>query len=110
MISKGRIVMASIHIIEDIEYYCSYLLVMKEGRLIYKGTRENFIKKVEGLVWEADSNKNILFNDINRDKVITTLATENLSYIRYISEEPLTPNSKMAEINLKDAYIAHSMI
>jgi energy-coupling factor transporter ATP-binding protein EcfA2 len=34
IISRGRIVMATTHIVEDIEYYCNYLLVMKEGQLI----------------------------------------------------------------------------
>ncbi len=51
IISKNRIVLATTHIVEDIEAYCTHLLVIKEGRLIYNGKKENFIKETEGMIW-----------------------------------------------------------
>ncbi|MBW9153246.1 ABC transporter ATP-binding protein [Clostridium estertheticum] len=110
VISKNRIVLVTTHIVEDIEYYCNYLLVIKAGELIYKGTKENFINEVSELLWESDVDVDTL-NKINTSgNVLTTLNSTNFSHIKYISEEPLTPDSVKVKVNLQDAYIIHSRL
>ncbi|MBU3178835.1 ATP-binding cassette domain-containing protein [Clostridium estertheticum] len=110
VISKNRIVLVTTHIVEDIEYYCNYLLVIKAGELIYKGTKENFINEVSELLWESDVDAGTL-NKINASgNVLTTLNSTNFSHIKYISEEPLTPDSVKVKVNLQDAYIIHSRL
>jgi ABC-type multidrug transport system ATPase subunit len=110
VISKNRIVVASTHIVEDIEYYCNYLLVVKEGRLIYKGTKEDFIKAVDEIVWEADVDVDTMLNIKATNKIITTLKADEFSHIKYISKEPLTKDSVKAKVNLQDAYIVHNSL
>jgi ABC-type multidrug transport system ATPase subunit len=110
VISKNRIVVASTHIVEDIEYYCNYLLVVKEGRLIYKGTKEAFIKAVDEIVWEADVDVDTILNIKATNKIITTLQADEFSHIKYISKEPLTKGSVKAKVNLQDAYIVHNSL
>ncbi|MBU3100066.1 MULTISPECIES: ABC transporter ATP-binding protein [Clostridium] len=110
VISKNRIVLVTTHIVEDIEYYCNYLLVIKAGELIYKGTKENFINEVSELLWESDVDVDTL-NKINASgNILTTLNSSNFSHIKYISEEPLTPDSVKVKVNLQDAYIIHSRL
>ncbi|MBX4264948.1 ABC transporter ATP-binding protein [Clostridium estertheticum] len=110
VISKNRIVLVTTHIVEDIEYYCNYLLVIKAGELIYKGTKENFINEVSELLWESDVDADTL-NKINASgNVLTTLNSTNFSHIKYISEEPLTHDSVKVKVNLQDAYIIHSRL
>ncbi|MBX4259440.1 ATP-binding cassette domain-containing protein [Clostridium estertheticum] len=110
VISKNRIVLVTTHIVEDIEYYCNYLLVIKAGELIYKGTKENFISEVSELLWESDVDVDTL-NKINASgNILTTLNSSNFSHIKYISEEPLTPDSVKVKVNLQDAYIIHSRL
>lgn len=108
IISKDRIVLATTHIVEDIEYYCNYLLVIKDGRLIYKGTKENFIEEVDGMLWETDVDTDTLIKIKSTNKVITTLNGSEHTHIKYISKEPLTKSSLKAKVNLQDAYIVHS--
>ncbi|MFL0267299.1 ATP-binding cassette domain-containing protein [Candidatus Clostridium radicumherbarum] len=108
VISKNRIVLATTHIVEDIEYYCSYLLVIKDGKLIYSGTKENFIKEIEGTLWEADMDAETYIKVREKNIVITTLQNKDYFHIKYISNEALTNNSVCAKVNLQDAYIAHS--
>lgn len=108
LISKNKIVLATTHIVEDIEYYCIYLLVIKEGRLIYKGTKEEFIKGVEGLLWETDVDADTLIKIKSTNKVITTLQASDTFHIKYISNVPLTPDSINCKVNLQDAYIVHN--
>lgn len=110
VISKNRIVLATTHIVEDIEYYCNYLLVIKEGKLIYSGTKENFINEAEKVVWEADVD-NTTFGEMASDnKVITTIQLGDKYHVKYINEKPLTGDSEQAKINLQDAYIVHSKL
>ncbi|MBU3075023.1 ABC transporter ATP-binding protein [Clostridium estertheticum] len=110
VISKNRIVLVTTHIVEDIEHYCNYLLVIKSGELIYKGTKENFINEVSELLWESDVDVDTL-NKINASgNILTTLNSSNFSHIKYISEEPLTPDSVKVKVNLQDAYIIHSRL
>ena len=109
-ISKDRIVLATTHIVEDIEFYCNYLLVIKEGKLIYKGTKENFVEEVKDKLWEEDVDIDTLIKIKSTNKVITTIAKDNLTHVKYISEKSLTNNSVKAHVNLQDAYIIHSKL
>lgn len=108
VISKDRIVLATTHIVEDIEYYCNYLLVIKKGELIFKGTKDTFMKEADGKLWEADVDQDTLNKILSDHKVLTTLEADNCLHIRYMSDEPLTDNSAKAKINLQDAYIIHN--
>lgn len=108
VISKNRIVLVTTHIVEDIEHYCNYLLVMKEGKLIYKGTKENFMQKIDGMLWEDDVDINMLLKIKATNKIIATFQNKELSHIKYISNIPLTPNSIKSCINLQDAYIVYN--
>lgn len=108
IISKNRIVMVTTHIVEDIEYYCNYLLVIKEGSLIYKGTKENFIKEASHLIWEDYVDIDTLTKIMSTSKVIMNSNENDICHIKYISKEPLTKNSINCPINLQDAYIIHN--
>ncbi len=109
IISKDKIVLATTHIVEDIEYYCNYLLVIKEGRLIYKGKKQQFIKEVEGMLWKATVDEKTYDNIENLGKIITTnYIDRNITDIRYASSVPLTTDSVNIVPTLQDAYIIHS--
>lgn len=108
VISRNRIVLATTHIVEDIEYYCNYLLVINHGELIYKGTKENFIKEVDGLLWEADVDTETLIKITEKNLVLTTIYNEKSCHVKYVSNKPLTENSVNIKVNLQDAYIIHN--
>ncbi|ERI93574.1 ABC transporter, ATP-binding protein, partial [Clostridiales bacterium oral taxon 876 str. F0540] len=108
VISKDRIVLATTHIVEDIEYYCNYLLVIKKGQLIYKGTKENFIKEIEGMLWEDSVDSDTMKKIKETNEVIRTIENGGKYLIRYIGTEPVTSSSVEAKANLQDAYIVHS--
>jgi len=108
-ISKNRIVLATTHIVEDIECYCNYLLVIKNGRLIYNGKKDDFIKEVDGMLWEAEVDANNHDKILEKGKILTTQYIYNgRTKVKYVSKEPLTTNSENINANLQDAYIIHS--
>jgi len=108
VISKDRIVLATTHIVEDIEYYCNYLLVIKKGQLIYKGTKENFIKEIEGMLWEDSVDSTTMKKIKETNDVIRTIENGDKYLIRYIGRESVTSSSVEAKASLQDAYIVHS--
>lgn len=108
IIGKNRIVLATTHIVEDIEAYCTHLLVIKEGRLIYNGKKEDFIKETEGMIWQGIMEGADLAKVRDIAQVLTTSQTAEGTQIKYISKEPLTSNSIKVSPNLQDAYIIHS--
>lgn len=108
VISKDRIVLATTHIVEDIEYYCNYLLVIKKGELIYKGSKENFIKEIEGMLWEDSVDSATMKKIKETNDVIRTIENGDKYVIRYIGREPVTSSSVEAKASLQDAYIVHS--
>lgn len=106
IISDGRIVMATTHIVEDIEYYCNYLLVMREGRLIYKGTKDNFVEKTRGIIWKATGDLDTFKLIKAKGEVLANVHKDEAMEIKYICREKLTSESEEIEPNLQDAYIA----
>jgi len=105
IISRGRIVMATTHIVEDIEYYCNYLLVLKEGRLIYKGTKDDFIEKAKGMIWKTKGDAEVFQLIKSKGEILTCAQKGEILELKYISKEKLTCDSEAIEPNLQDAYI-----
>lgn len=109
IISTNRIVLVTTHIVEDIEFYCKYLLVIKKGELIYKGKKDDFIKEVQGMLWQAEVDKKSYDEVLVNGKILTTNYISNdCTRIKYMSKEPLTSGSVNVDVNLQDAYIMHS--
>ena len=50
--AANKIVLLSTHIVSDVEYIASQILVMKNGRLIHSGKPEEIIRTIQGRVWE----------------------------------------------------------
>lgn len=109
-VSKDRILIVTTHIIEDIEDYCNYLLVIKDGGIIYTGTTENFIKAVEKMVWEVEVDLKGYEKILKNNKVLKTIIIGERVKVKYVSKLPLTVDSVQVKITLEDAYIIHSSL
>ncbi|MEQ8154668.1 MAG: ABC transporter ATP-binding protein [Clostridiaceae bacterium] len=109
VMAEGKIVLVTTHIAEDIEQYCNYLLVIKDGELIYKGTKERFINEAEGLLWESRVNHSTYSSIKASAHVIAASNSKESISIKYISGRPLTGDSIRVKVNLQDAYLIHNM-
>lgn len=107
VMSRERIVFVTTHIVEDIENYCNYLLVLNKGSLIFKGSKDDFIKQVKGYLWEEilDTIDVIVLKD--QVKIINSIPSGDKIRVRYISKEKLRDNATPIDISLQDAYIIH---
>lgn len=104
--AHDRIVLISTHIVPDVEYIANQNAVMKEGRLIAKGTTEELVKIIDKKVWTARIPMACL-PEYERKLQIVNLRNEekNQIVIRYLAEEPCTDNSQPATPHLEDLYL-----
>lgn len=107
VMSRGRIVFVTTHIVEDIENYCNYLLVLNKGSLIFKGSKDDFIKEVKGYLWDEVLEINDVTTLKKQVRIINSIPSGDKIRVRYISKEKLRDNATAADISLQDAYIIH---
>ncbi len=107
VMSRGRIVFVTTHIVEDIEYYCNYLLVLNKGSLIFKGSKDDFIKEAKGCLWDEVMDINDAIELKKQVKIISSIPSGDKIRVKYISKEKLSDNSNDSDISLQDAYIFH---
>lgn len=99
-ISSNRIILLSTHIVQDIEYVANEIIIMKQGKILVSGSRNNILKSVEEKIWECDdiekNNHVIICNQRNEnDKIIS----------RVISNECPGENAKKVSPCLDDVYL-----
>lgn len=104
--AQNRIVIVSTHIVSDIEYIASQIVIMKDGRLAAEGPEENLIRLIRGKVWSCSIPAAAL-PEYERKLRITNLRNEmdgRLS-VRYLAEHPFDPNDISVDPRLEDLYL-----
>jgi len=110
VMSRERIVFVTTHIVEDIENYCNYLLVLNKGSLIFKGSKDDFIKEVKGYLWEEVLNTIDVIVLKDQVKIINSIPSGDKIRVRYISKEKLRDKGTAIDISLEDGYIVRCVL
>ena len=109
--SRKNTVIVSTHIVSDIEYIASNLLLIKEGRLLAQGDYRELLNQLQGMVWEeVDNSDNIrsLRNKIEMaGGIITNFKGENYNEnrLRYVSLTKQSNKSIKRAPELNDYYL-----
>lgn len=104
--SRERIVLFSTHVVEDLAATCNCLAIMKQGKIVYKGTISELIKSIFGCVWLCNITDEKEVQKIAERYLISSKQyTEKGLQIKLISKEKPTINSIQTEVTLEDAYI-----
>ncbi len=105
-VSKNKIVILATHVVSDIECIAKELLLLKEGKLIDRGTCEELLKSVEDHVFE----KNCQLEEVKhlREKFKygnISQGKNNITY-RIVGDEcPDGFNKATSVVNLEDVYL-----
>lgn len=104
--AHDRIVLISTHIVSDVEYIATQNAVMKNGKLLAKGTTEELVKMVNQKVWTARIPINRL-TEYEKRLPIVNIRNEDSGQIsiRYLSDAPCTEDSRPAAPHLEDLYL-----
>lgn len=102
---RDKIVLLSTHIVSDVEYISSEILMMKSGRIIRQGRREDILNFVKGSVWEVSINAENA-ERIAKAGVIVNIKNEgDTEKIRLIAEKKPDENAVLAAPALEDVYM-----
>jgi len=104
--AQQRIVLISTHIVSDVEYIANRNAIMKDGKIIAAGTTEELVKMMDGKVWQGTIPAERLHHYERTVRVVTVRNEEggNVS-VRYVTENPVLPDSQAAAPRLEDLYL-----
>lgn len=104
-IASNRTIIFSTHITADIEHLCNNICVLELGEVKYLGDKNEFIRRIEGRIWEhtgtpADEEM------LRRETVVTSVTyIDGKPCVRYVADTPHTPDTQSVKPTLEDAYI-----
>lgn len=108
MISKlgsEAIVLLSTHIVSDVEYIADTILVMKDGKMLHSGRREEILKAVSGKVWECEVTQDAMAGLTEKYNVVNVREEHGKYCLRLIAEEKPNETAKVEEPTLEDLYL-----
>lgn len=103
--SNGRIVILSTHIVEDIEFTCENLAILKEGICLYHGKAKELLNKANGSVWSASIERGEL-EKIRKDyNIVSTVSDGDLIKTRILSQQKPIEKAELVKPSIEDAYL-----
>lgn len=104
-LSEERLVLLSTHIVSDIEYIANEIWLMKDGKLMHKGTADALINSMPETVWECVAEKNMVSDLIRKYKISNIKAEPQGAILRIISKEKPLPGARKVSGTLEDVFL-----
>lgn len=106
-IGTETIVILSTHIISDIESVAKETIMIKDGKLLLKGTHREILEDMKGKVYIVTTNDESEVNEIQRNyKVVSINRGVEDTQLRIISDKvPSYENTKQTEPRFEDVYM-----
>jgi ABC-type multidrug transport system ATPase subunit len=98
----ARTVLLSTHIVDDIAQTCREVAVLAKGRLIFRGTVEELIRRAEGQVWSVVTDG----PPPAEGTVVSALPHEEGMRYRIVAGTAPNPRARPVEPGLEDGYLA----
>ncbi|MCL2425005.1 MAG: ABC transporter ATP-binding protein [Oscillospiraceae bacterium] len=107
-ISQEKITILSTHIITDVAYIASDILLMKEGHLTFRGSVDALIGMVQGKVWSTTV-ESCEIGGITKNYIVSNVQnTADQTELRIISGDKPTNDAVQVEPTLEDAYLFYT--
>ncbi len=102
---EDRIIILSTHIVGDISSTCNNLALLNEGKIAFRDTPEELIKRAKGRVWTLKASYADLDSLKEEFTVISTVPSKEGYELRVVAEGLNGRQAIQAEPNLEDAYV-----
>lgn len=104
--AQDKIVVLSTHIVSDIEFIASRVLVMSKGSFVMDGTPEEVVAQVGGKVWECRVEAHRAEALALRMQVSNVrYAADGYAVVRVVSDAAPASNARSVEPTLEDLYL-----
>ena len=104
-ISEDRIVLLSTHIVSDIEYIASQVIMMKKGELLKQGAVSELAELVTGKVWSLILSAHEAEAIKERHIIVNLKHTENGVELRIVSDIPPHEKAVSVKPTIEDTYL-----
>ncbi|MBY2478863.1 ABC transporter ATP-binding protein [Clostridioides difficile] len=106
-ISRDKIIILSTHIISDIESVAKETLMIKNGKLLMKGTHKEILKHMENKVYNIQVKNEFEIDKIqSKYKVISIQSDVNSIVLRIVSDDiPTETNTQPVQARFEDVYM-----
>ena len=106
-LSQDRLVLLSTHIVSDVEYIASEILLMKDGKIANSGTSNELIGSMREKVWLCRVPKNAVEKFMRVYKVANVKALPNGAELRIVSANRPTENAVEETATLEDVFLSY---
>lgn len=104
-LGKDKIVLLSTHIVSDVEYIASTILMMKDGQIIHQGSLEEIISVIEGKVFECSVDSQTAANLIANYPIINVREESDKTFLRLVAEKSPCETAVVVPAVLEDLYL-----
>ncbi|NME67403.1 ABC transporter ATP-binding protein [Flammeovirga aprica] len=105
-VAESVIVILSTHIVDDVKELCSDMAIMNKGEIMYKGTPQNVLSELDGLVWEKTVARNTVETYQAQHKVISNKMNSGKSVIHVLHHEQPEEGFVNVKPDLEDVFFA----
>lgn len=104
-LAEERLILLSTHIVSDVEYIANEILLMKDGKLLHKGTVVDLINSMNDSVWVCHVEKNKVQNVLQKNKVSNIKSDIYGAELRIISKDKPVENATKENATLEDVFL-----
>ncbi|WP_313346972.1 ABC transporter ATP-binding protein [Sedimentibacter sp.] len=104
-LGKDKIVLLSTHIVSDVEYIASTILMMKDGEIIHEGGLDEIISAIEGKVFECSVDSKTADNLIANYQIINIREESDKTFLRLVAEKSPCETAIAVSAVLEDLYL-----
>ncbi len=101
----GKIVILATHIVSDVESISDDCLLLKNGRLIDKGSPDELCAKIEGKVWDIPMTEKQAESYLLTHSCANIIKREGGVFVHTVSDEMPDKNASPAKAGLEDVYM-----
>jgi ABC-type multidrug transport system ATPase subunit len=106
-IGFGKIVILATHIVSDVESISDDCLLLKDGRLIDKGSSETLCAKLSGSVWDIPMTEREAEEYILQNSCANIKKRDSGIFVHTVSSQKPSENAQHSSVTLEDVYMSH---
>lgn len=106
-LSQDRLVLLSTHIVSDVEYIASRILLMKDGKITSSGTSAELIDSMREKVWICQVPKNAVEKFMRAYKVANVKTLPDGAELRIVSANRPAENAAEEAPTLEDVFLSY---
>ena len=105
--AENRIVLLATHVVSDVDAIANEVLILKEGRLIRRGTPERLCEELKSKAWELTLSEDCPLSSFDRANVSRLRRSGSQLRIRVLADVRPSQGAVQVDASLEDVFLYH---